>query len=176
MFNARQSSATPPLRSTPDTQTHSSVQPPTQRTTSLSQGPYGPGSVNPNRSVRAKLAQSIADDDAFGRQLDEWVAAGGQNERRKDAAALIRTCKKDNSQVLNLKCLKLRSLPTCVESLSNLATLDFHSNCLETLPNGFGKLTGLRCLTLNNNKLKTLPDGFVKLIELRTLAIHKNPL
>ena len=176
MFNARLSSASPPFRSIPGTQNHPSVQSPTQRTTSLSQGPSGPGNVNPNRSSGARLARSITDDNAFGRQLDEWVAAGGPDERRKDAAARIRTCKKSNCRMLNITSSNLRSLPTCVVSLSKLQDFTLSFNCLEALPDGFDKLTTLENLNLEGNKLVSLPDRFDQLTALKILNLKGNNL
>ena len=66
---------------------------------------------------------------------------------------------------------KLTSIPSWLESLTSLTTLDLSENRLTTLAESLGKLTSLTRLDLSGNRLTTLPESLGNLTALTRLSL-----
>lgn len=88
----------------------------------------------------------------------------------------IEQAKKENAIDLDLRGLKLESVPETISQLTLLRTLDLSFNQLTSLPESLGQLTALRTLQLSYNKLTSLPESLSQLAALRKLDLESNNL
>ena len=79
------------------------------------------------------------------------------------------------AESLNLSCMKLRSLPPEIGTLTKLHILHLWHNCLTCLPPQIGRCAQLEELYLSDNQLACLPDALSHLTHLRRLYLHGNP-
>ncbi|MFO1040731.1 MAG: COR domain-containing protein [Planctomycetaceae bacterium] len=87
----------------------------------------------------------------------------------------IHRCLRDGRILLDLRGLKLTSLPPEIGKLNALKTLYLAGNQLTAIPPGIGKLNSLVGLDLSYNQLTTLPPEIRKLKDLTRLFLHGNP-
>lgn len=77
---------------------------------------------------------------------------------------------------LNLEANELTSLPPEIGQLTHLKKLDLRLNRLTMLPPEIGQLTSLQFLDLGRNQLSVLPSEIGQLITLEYLSLRLNPL
>ncbi|KAE9554740.1 hypothetical protein FO519_002068 [Halicephalobus sp. NKZ332] len=87
----------------------------------------------------------------------------------------------DIDKLINLKSLdarecELRILPPSIVNLRNLQRLDLGANALTELPQGLGGLENLRELDLEENTLTGLPDDLLECKNLESLVLCNNSL
>lgn len=82
----------------------------------------------------------------------------------------------DANGKLDLRGLKLKTIPPEVFQLTELKHLDLSKNKLSEIPEDLGNLKNLEELNISSNKIKKLPDGLCKLSNLKSLLIFKNDL
>lgn len=75
---------------------------------------------------------------------------------------------------LGLEHNSLTSLPSHIDGMLDLETLEANYNQLERLPLRFGELKRLRILGLEHNCLSCLPNSFTKLDRLRFAGLDNN--
>ena len=81
-----------------------------------------------------------------------------------------------NLQTLNLGSNNLTKLPDSIGSLINLQSLNVGINFLTELNNNIGMLVNLRLLILRGNKINFLPDTIGLLTKLESLNLEENNL
>lgn len=81
-----------------------------------------------------------------------------------------------NLKDLNLRSMKLKTLPNSISSLQQLKTLDCQENRLNNLPENFIDLASLEKLNLSHNKFTSLPIGLNNLRNLQHLDVRANQL
>ena len=91
-------------------------------------------------------------------ELRPWIANGGPEEERQDAANRILECFEKNETDLDLSGLNLSDLPSAIGKLTQLTVLDLRENDLTTLPEEMKQLTQLQFLDVKDNGFSFLPD------------------
>jgi internalin A len=99
-----------------------------------------------------------------------------ENKGWQEAVQRIEKAKLSNATELNLRGLKLTSLPESLGQLSQLQDLNLSRNELTALPESLGQLTQLQILDLNENELTVLPESLGQLVNLRALRLSFNNL
>ncbi|KAG5323952.1 LRC40 protein, partial [Acromyrmex heyeri] len=79
-------------------------------------------------------------------------------------------------KMLDMSCNSLTVIDNKIELLTELNTLNLHSNLLEELPPEIGSLRKLKVLNLSDNRLKNLPHEFYILEELCELYLRSNQI
>ncbi|XP_011061287.1 PREDICTED: leucine-rich repeat-containing protein 40-like [Acromyrmex echinatior] len=79
-------------------------------------------------------------------------------------------------KMLDMSCNSLTVIDNKIELLTELNTLNLHSNLLEELPPEIGSLRKLKVLNLSDNRLKNLPHEFYMLEELCELYLRSNQI
>lgn len=79
-----------------------------------------------------------------------------------------------NITELELDSKNLDIIPSEIELLTSLSTLNLRDNNLTNIPDEINQLTNLTSLILENNNLTTLPDEIEELDELETLYLSNN--
>ena len=93
-----------------------------------------------------------------------------------EALKRIAACRQSDQKILDLKNLKLSTLPPEIGQLTALTTLHLSENQLSTLPPEIGQLTALTELYLGGNRLRELPGEIGQLTALTTLFLSSNQL
>lgn len=93
-----------------------------------------------------------------------------------EAGRRIEAARRDQSIVLDLSGLRLRSVPDEVAGLSHLRELKLNDNRLRTLPESLANLTGLTHLNLEDNWLGGVPDWMRGLRDLTWLDLDNNQI
>ena len=120
----------------------------------------------------SKISERANDSFAIG--LQSWVDDASAGERNSRITAMERMKNAESnrgSTYLDLRGLRLSSLPSQIGDLVNLKTLDLGNNQLTTLPPEIGNLTALKRLDLDNNQLTTLPPEIGNLTALTLLNL-----
>lgn len=120
-----------------------------------------------------------ATDDPFEQQLEQWVSRASPGEARRPAAELIRACRFNRQDELNLgdglqDGFGLKTLPDCIGDLTHLRVLRLVGNQLRTLPPSIGRLTRLEAIYLFGNRLTNLPDSICNCAALERLYLAGN--
>lgn len=114
----------------------------------------------------------VSDIDA---DLKAWIQdpnAGGDKEM---AARRIQKAFVEKSNQLNIGCLGLTTLPSCLGKLTSLKNLLLYSNLFTSLPEEIGNLTNLKKLDLSyNSKLTTFQNPICQLKQLKELDLSGN--
>ncbi|XP_012055191.1 PREDICTED: leucine-rich repeat-containing protein 40-like [Atta cephalotes] len=79
-------------------------------------------------------------------------------------------------KMLDMSCNSLTAIDNKIEFLTELNTLNLHSNLLEELPPEIGSLRKLKIINLSDNRLKNLPHEFYMLEELCELYLRSNQI
>ncbi len=112
--------------------------------------------------------------------LDNWASDQSCNAEeipyRFEAAKKILSAFQAKHHTLDLRWLRLTTLPPEIGNLTQLQKLYLSYNQLTSLPDNFGNLTQLQKLYLENNQLASLPDNFGNLTQLQTLTLSYNQL
>jgi internalin A len=95
---------------------------------------------------------------------------------REELLKIIEQARRSGETSLFLCKKVIKELPSEIEQLSNLTSLDLWINQLTTLPNAIGQLTNLKSLDVSNNHLTTLPDAIGQLTNLKSLDVSNNHL
>lgn len=85
---------------------------------------------------------------------------------------------KDPSQVYHLKLSwkRLRKIPPCVFTYTNLRTLDLSNNNIDTIPGEITSLKNLQELDLGRNRIHVIPAHIGQLTNLKLLDLNRNPI
>lgn len=81
-----------------------------------------------------------------------------------------------NLKNINARFLQLEVLPSDIQKIRKLESLDLTGNKLTSLPEEIGNLEHLSMLRLNQNQLQTLPKSLQHCKKLKVLHIHNNPI
>jgi small GTP-binding protein len=92
------------------------------------------------------------------------------------ALGRIEAVERSGSSFLDLRNLKLRTLPSEIGKLSNIEELYINLNMLTSIPPEIGKLANLKKLYVNSNRLKSIPPEIGNLISLEEFFISNNEL
>lgn len=134
--------------------------------------------IGPLASPGGRLARRLALSPQADRHcligaLDAW-----RNERpeegRAEAAQRLLRCRDDGACELDLRGLRLSSLPPAIGSLQHLGVLRLGGNRLGTIPAPIKSLRGIRVLELDRNRIDTVPSWLAKLSELQVLSLNAN--
>ncbi|MEG5172578.1 leucine-rich repeat domain-containing protein [Microcoleus sp. B3-D7] len=98
------------------------------------------------------------------------------NEGDREARQRIEQAQQEGAITLDLREMKLRSLPESITSLTQLQQLNLCENQLRSLPESIASLTQLQRLYLDDNQLRSLPESIASLTRLRQLYLHNNQL
>ena len=71
---------------------------------------------------------------------------------------------------------KLKEIPDCLSSLTNLKELSFFNNQIKVIPDCFGSLINLKILSLSYNQIKVIPDCLSSLTNLKDLSLSYNQI
>jgi len=126
-----------------------------------------------NRRLKSAAEQRFQSD------LQVWCDTAQNRPEYKNrltAAGAIRSCYAAQLSVLNLRGLRLTSLPDSISKLTALQKLDLSDNRLRELPDSISKLTALQKLDLSDNRLRELPESIGKLTALQKLDLSDNRL
>ncbi len=77
---------------------------------------------------------------------------------------------------LNIFNLEISVLPSNLDSLKRLTSLDLEKNKFEIFPDGLEKLVSLESLNISENKLQGLPHSVGKLTKLKSLQLYDNEI
>lgn len=77
-------------------------------------------------------------------------------------------------RILNLERNKLGSLPTTINTLTQLFNLNVSHNTIDMLPDELGKCYTLHVLNISHNKLSQLPTTITQLTNLNSLKFNNN--
>jgi len=121
------------------------------------------------------------EDSTFEACLSEWVASGTESEARHAAARIMRACRMQCAEELNLgdglqESLGLKTLPDCIGDLTHVRVLRVVGNRLLNLPDTIGQMTRLRALHLFGNRLSELPESICHCADLERLYLAGNRL
>ncbi len=108
---------------------------------------------------------------SFHSDLMSWSLSPTATGNKTEATERIQKAFEENAVWLDLGCLSLNSIPSCIGRLKNLEVLRLNINDLESLPLELGNLSRLQVIDLNyNRKLKTLPQTLKTLPALHCIA------
>jgi Leucine-rich repeat (LRR) protein len=116
----------------------------------------------------------------FAISLNPWLEEEGIDEdqttaRAKAVSRIVHAYQKDSTR-LNLRGLRITSLPAEIGNLVKLTELGLGDNQLTTLPESIGGLTALTDLYLGGNRLTALPESIGGLNALTNLNLYGNQL
>uniref|UniRef100_A0A914HYP4 Disease resistance R13L4/SHOC-2-like LRR domain-containing protein n=1 Tax=Globodera rostochiensis TaxID=31243 RepID=A0A914HYP4_GLORO len=103
-------------------------------------------------------------------------AVGSEEKVRKDINRELIRCKEAGEARLDLNSSELVSIPTSIQTLTQLTELFVYKNKLTSLPSELGQLVNLRILGLSENNLSTLPESLSSLKKLETLDLRHNKI
>ena len=117
--------------------------------------------------------------EAFENQIHNWFDNECENdpensENLAEAVRRITLCYHNMSITLDLRGLRLRTLPNELFQLRFLTNLNLSNNRLEIISPEIANLQSLRELDLRYNQLTTLPDEFVQISSLDSLTLCEN--
>ena len=93
-----------------------------------------------------------------------------------EAELRVQAVKRDNSEILDLSGLRLRSVPESLAGLKHLRELRLNDNRLTDLPESLRNLTKLTHLNLEENRLAKVPEWIGGLSELTWLDLSDNQI
>lgn len=142
--------------------------------------PFSRFPLDSESSTKPESSQEHVPQD-FLSSLDKWVedetSRNPSNSMQiKNVKNRIIEAKRNSLKKLELKGYGLKSLPPCIEQLTDLEYLDLCGNRLESIPPSLFKLTNLKALDLSDNQITDVPNSIVDLRNLEELYLKSNKI
>jgi Leucine-rich repeat (LRR) protein len=141
-----------------------------------SSGYFDYNATEPTYSGAAQVQQQPLSLHDMDFRLSQWMHQGYFTESRVEAKNRIMAAFQGDSEELNLRDLKLRSLPAEIGQLTQLRKLIIDNNEFPQLPPEIGQLNQLRELSMDCNELTQLPPEIGQLTQLRELSMECNEI
>ncbi|BBE09414.1 Leucine-rich repeat containing protein [Mycoavidus cysteinexigens] len=114
----------------------------------------------------------------FTHNLNVWIdqAEPYETDARKEAAQSMQAAYENRAESLDLSGIKITSLPTGLNKLSELRNLNLSNTLIDSFPSFLVDLKNLERLNLSDTPISIIPENVGSMSSLKDLNLSKTPI